>query len=361
MNKQTKVTDEIKERARTLREGGASYGEIGKELGISPSTAHKLVSPNVSDEKEEAPKAQFLDVEGRFLALLQRYGIKDPERIVDYLSSVSENSYTDLEGLRRGLGEQGVPSGKQLPIVRHWGAQEKLPIPERLLAESESTAITTSKEGKQRYSVMGMQICLDPAGPYDNVIDAQRELGLRLQQTQQSGGDNEVKELRQSFEALRAEMANRESAALREQIQSVKEGFQNQIKVLTDAIGAKTTEESKFGVMSKGLEGVLGEIKGIRGDAKPVVEMFLMRGMPPPARRSKEEIARFASGLSKGIRKAELAQKQAAALAGGEPLSQAEEEELQELNRISAAFIEKQAPAPAPLPPPLPPIPRTFE
>jgi len=85
------TTNEVESKAREMREAGASFGSIAKELGMSKSKAYRITKDikGGTAASGEAPGESkgYLDSEARFAQLLGDYGIKDARRIVAYASS----------------------------------------------------------------------------------------------------------------------------------------------------------------------------------------------------------------------------------------------------------------------------------
>lgn len=195
----TTLSSEVLQKARGLRDGGMSWSQLSKETGVPKSTLQRAL-------KEEPVEVEegFLDTESRFLSLLKSYRVSDPERIVNYLSTMGTDIYASPQALKRGLTEQGVPGGKALPIVRHWGQIEQLPIPQEMTAE-----------GPRRYSIIGGQPVADPDGELTWPQSLQL---LELQGQRRPQGDEETKALREQIADLSRRLDEMREQRLRDEI-----------------------------------------------------------------------------------------------------------------------------------------------
>lgn len=255
MAKGTKVTEELKERAIELRAEGKSYAEIGKELGIGSSTAFR-VSQHIKPT-EEVEKPQFLDNESRFLELLKSYGIKDAARIVSYISSQGETAYTNLAILKRCLIEQGVPSGKVAPVLRHHAAIEQIPVPERLAAELAPEA-PARQSSVRRFCIINNLPVPDPEGDY-TFNEALRVIG-----TKSSSGDDDTKSLLAGIYKKLTDPEGSGLSALKDEIRAMREErVRGEIAVVATSLqglrseltAIKNSQQSKseYDIMDRGL------------------------------------------------------------------------------------------------------------
>jgi hypothetical protein len=180
-------------------------------------------------------------------------------------------------------------------LLSMWASAIGKPIPQKVAEATTpaSTITTTSKEAKH-YSVFGQQIVIDAAGPYDSVIDAQRELALRLQPAQQPGDSEGIRVLTEEVKSLREAQASQQFTMLKDLISAVNS------KV--DMISGDRKEASRFGVLQTGVDRVGTELSGWRSDIKSLVPQVL--NQVTIRRRTEQEKARFNQGLDKGIQRA---------------------------------------------------------
>jgi hypothetical protein len=175
-----------------------------------------------------------------------------------------------------------------------WAAAIGKPLPAKV-AEVITPATTTttmgSKEAKH-YSVFGQQIVIDPSGPYDSVIDAQRELALRLQPAQPAGGSQEMTTIREELKTIREVMVSQQFNVLKEGLATTNQRLDN--------LGREKGEASRFGVLQTGVDRVGTELSGWRSDIKSLVPQFLARGQTIK-RRTEQEKERFSQGLDGAI------------------------------------------------------------
>lgn len=345
--------DEQRGKALSLKAQGESLAQIGKELGVSKSSVSRLLGEG-KPPKEPSVDETFMDGESRFSKLLRDYGLtKEAGRICSYISSQGEGVYTNLQAIRRCLVEQGVAAGRIPAIVRHWAAQERQSIPsdlERDLITEMPIPKPVRQEQPDRWSLIGDTPARDPENGQYNWLQCLQLLEARKQPvpSQSSPGSdivtivlNQLKESNVQNQQLLQAMLDQRFSTLEQRI---------------SAASQDRRESSKIDVMASGLEGILGEARGIRADVKGVALMQLAKGeaLPPP--RSPQQNQAFAKGMEVAVRRQELTQRQAANLwAGGQPLTKDEEEELREI-----VLRAQQRPAARPPTPPPSPV-RIFE
>lgn len=175
--------------------GAVSHATRGIKKPSKPKTKVAVPEP----EKETlsiSPSQVFLDAEAKFNQLLKEYGIKDSSRIVAYASAQGENVYSRLELLKRCLVDQGVAPGKVRAIIKHWAAQEGIPLPERLAGEipeqSQSAPV-------RKFSIINDTLMPDAEGEY-TFNEALRLISAKSSTSQ---GGSELKELRTEVATLR--------------------------------------------------------------------------------------------------------------------------------------------------------------
>ena len=244
------TTNEVESKAREMREAGASYGSIAKELGMSKSKAYRITKDIKAGEEPVGGKG-YLDAEARFAQLLSDYGIKDAHRVVSYASTQGEDVYSNLETLKRCLVDQGVAPGKTAALIRHWGAQEGLPVPPRLAAEL-GPDVPSAKQ-PDRWSLIGKQPIRDPDGQY-SFLQA-------LQLLQASGsGDDDTKSLLAGIYKKLSEGETGGLAALKDEVRQLRE----------DRVKAE------IAVVATSLQGVRAELVAIKSESRGKSEYDIM-------------------------------------------------------------------------------------
>lgn len=337
----TPITDELRQKARELRVGGASYSDIAKELGIASSTAYKIAGDVLPPESEEV---EFLDSESRLLRLLKSYNLKNPETVVAYISTQGEGIYSDLAGLKRCLVDQGVPVGRVGALIRHYAGQEGITIPHALESELATESQTTPLPS-QRFSLVGGHIVADPSGlPY---LQCLQELEVRLNAQAKPSGDSEaLRELKQEMKQLREDTTKQQISSLQQQLQMQAQAHADQMRELTDRLDREKVGRTEMDIIQSVADGVLGEGKAWRTLAeKAVVEGNRLPAMKTPQERDSRKI-RYRGAIQ--------ADKEMDAL--GRKIFFGEEMSAEMQQRIYSHKHPGMKP-----PSPLPPAPQTFE
>lgn len=115
--------------------------------------------------------------------------------------------------------------------------------------------------------------------------------------------NSQLQTLAQSIETLREELHNQQLTHIQEQNQAVTGQLTDKITRLEQELhnAVQTRQvDSKFGLMSKGLDGILGELGGARRDIKEVLPGLTGRGVQQTA-RTPEEKAKFDQGIDEAI------------------------------------------------------------
>lgn len=281
----TPLTDELKQKARELRAGGASYEEIGKELGIASSTAFKIAGDVLPPESEEV---EFLDSESRLLRLLRSYNVKNPETVVAYVSTQGEGIYSDLAGIKRCLIDQGVPVGRVGALIRHYAGQENIPVPHALESELAIETSATSVS-PQRFSLIGGRIVADPNGlPYIQVL---QELEIRLNAQVKPAGDSEgLKEIRQEIKEMREAQTQAQIQALQSQLQAQAQASANQLRELTDRLDKEKVGRTEMDIIASVADGAMSEAKAWRTTLKEgIIDGGKLPQMKTPGQREERK------------------------------------------------------------------------
>ncbi|GAI59712.1 unnamed protein product [marine sediment metagenome] len=170
--------EELQAKARELRSQGMGFGSIGKELGIPKSKAYKL-----AHDAEATPggEAGFLDVIDRFQQVLTDYGVKDVQRVSEYVASQAADIFNSPQALRRALIDQMISPAKALSLTKMWASVEGLNIPQEMAAE----AVGETGARQDRWSLIGSIPTRDLDGPYTWLQCLQL-----LQASQQPQGEN---------------------------------------------------------------------------------------------------------------------------------------------------------------------------
>ncbi|GAI64983.1 unnamed protein product, partial [marine sediment metagenome] len=150
--------EELQAKARELRSQGMGFGSIGKELGIPKSKAYKL-----AHDAEATPggEAGFLDVIDRFQQVLTDYGVKDVQRVSEYVASQAADIFSNPKALRRALIDQMISPAKALSLTKMWASVEGLNIPPEMAEEAGETGARQDK-----WSLIGSTPTRDSDGPY---------------------------------------------------------------------------------------------------------------------------------------------------------------------------------------------------
>jgi hypothetical protein len=288
---EVEMTDEeMKEKALQLKAEGKTLAEIAKELDTNKTKVHRLLASVQPPE----PEVTYLDVEDRFAKVLRLYSVKDKEipRIIDYISAQGENAYRDFDILRRCLVEQDVRQVKVGTLLRHWADREHLEFPEALARELEvSSQSPASKAQPDKWIILNNQPVPDKDGPYSfnqalQVIQSQN-------QGKSSGGNDLVNLL-----ISRMDKSDDRVEKLLDVITDQRfSNLQQQLQTVTQS----QSEITKYGVLKGWGDGLLGELRGIRSDAKPLIETAVKAGLPMPRPKSPEERAKISAAGKEAI------------------------------------------------------------
>ena len=267
----TKTLSDLKKKGSVTHEGGV-YKVAAEGTEKPPAQV-----PLPSDFDEFTKIGESIGITGDFLENISTFVFRTDPYSIEAVLSALQSLHLRPDTIARWTTMWAAAIGKPLPAK---------------VAEVITPATTTmvSKEAKH-YSVFGNQIVIDPSGPYDTVIDAQRELALRLQPAQQPG-DSEIRVLTEEVKSLREAQASQQFTMLKDLISAVNS------KV--DMISGDKKEASRFGVLQTGVDGVKNELSGWRSDIKTLVPQFLAQGATVK-RRTEQEKQRFSEGLDKGI------------------------------------------------------------
>lgn len=275
------MNEELRARARELRSQGMGFSSIGKELGISKTSAYKLASDVEVIVKPEG-EAGFLDVIDRFQRLLRDYGIKDVERVSDYVASQAADIFTSPQALRRALVDQMISPAKALSLTKMWASSEGLAIPQEMRVE---TVGETGAREPDKWSLIGGNPTRDPDGQLTWLQCLQL-----LQAGQQPQGDNGgLKELRQEIASMRDQLQEERMKALTGQIATVAAS----VASLNEKLAGGLTGRTEIDILHEVATGGLGELHELRSDVKGW--LFQSQVLPPPksAEERKERTAKL--------------------------------------------------------------------
>lgn len=257
------------------------------QLGQHVQRAHKKgeIKPAGSEEVEG-----FLDNEARFLSLLKSYGIKSPspETVVSYCSSQGEGIYGNLERLRRCLVEQGVPSGKVGPILKHWAAIEQLPLPEKLAAEMEipNQPPAPKLQDIDRWSIVAGAPVRDPSGQFTWIQALQYlEVQAKAQAAQSPPPqrDETVNMLLQQNQEILKRMDDNRWGTVADTFSSMRQ----EIKDIRD----DRRETNRFSVVNDLGKELFTELRGGRADLRTLAQVAIERGQRPMTPEEKTRLA----------------------------------------------------------------------
>ncbi|MBA7524437.1 hypothetical protein ES705_16575 [subsurface metagenome] len=263
---------ETQVKARELRSQGMGFGSIGKELGISKSKAYSLASDEEVIVKTEG-EAGFIDVIDRFQHLLRDYGVKDLQRVSEYVASQAADIFSDPQALRRALVDQMISPAKALSLTKMWASVEGLNIPQEMMVEAVGE---TGARQPDKWSLIGSTPTRDPDGPYTWLQCLQL-----LQASQQPQGENGgLKELRQEISSVRDELREERTKALTGQIATVAE----KVTALNERLDHGLTGRTEMDILHEVATQGFGELHGLRGDVK----VWLQSENLPPAKSTEE-------------------------------------------------------------------------
>jgi len=274
---------------------------------------YMLTEDGITASQAEAPEVvQFLDVEGRFGALLSSYGIKETKRIVSYISSVGDNVYSDLDSLKRCLIEQGIASGRVGPIVRHWAAIEQLQLPETLAAEISPGSPATRQP--QRWTVLDGRPILDEEGEYATFTQALKVAQMERQPVA-AGGNDEIKELKQEFAGFREALVNQQMAGLESRLREQGEEHRRQLDDILAKMQTDRSTRNEIDILASIVDGAKVEGAAWRSTIK---ETLVNQGLPQPKtpEQRQERITKYKAAVETDRRIDALAKN----LFFGEPL-----------------------------------------
>lgn len=268
----TKIDDEIRASVKQFRDQGKSEREIAKELQISKTSVHDILTGTVHPGKppgsgKSRPGAgsprlratsEFFDAQKRMDSLIGSYGIADAGRIVEYISSVP-GAYEDPELLRKSLGDQLVAPGRVDAIVKHWARLEGLQVPTLPGNDPDSSQWDIENTGGVWRPIR------DPSGPYnfDQARSVSRDMNNR--QPGNDGQNNEVKELRAELERRDKEELKAEIASLRSEIAASRQPTTSTGRTSLDLMSEGLTKIERVGQgVGTELSRLFSELRGER-------------------------------------------------------------------------------------------------
>ncbi len=102
---------------------------------------------------------EYTDTQLQFLELIKKYPVKNPETVVDYVSSQGETVLEEPSELAQALSECEITPVRRRQILKHWFANQGVDVPEPILKQAamstENKAIVADKEARkdEKYSV----------------------------------------------------------------------------------------------------------------------------------------------------------------------------------------------------------------
>ncbi len=104
-------------------------------------------------------KVEYTDTQLQFLDLIKKYPVKNPETVVDYVTSQGETVLEEPSELAQALSECEITPVRRRQILKHWFASQGVDVPEPILKQAtmstENKAIVAERETKkeEKYSV----------------------------------------------------------------------------------------------------------------------------------------------------------------------------------------------------------------
>jgi len=83
--------------------------------------------------EEENRAAQYTDIQLQFLELVKKYPVKNPETVVDYITSQEGTVLEDPEKLAVALSECEITPVRRRQILKHWFAEKGIEVAPELL------------------------------------------------------------------------------------------------------------------------------------------------------------------------------------------------------------------------------------
>lgn len=112
---------------------------------------------------EENRAEQYTDIQLQFLNLLKKYPVKNPETVVDYVTSQDETVLEDPEKLAQALSECEISPVRRRQVLKHWFADKGVEVTPELLKkvtlplerrkEVEEAEAAEREDKKAKYSV----------------------------------------------------------------------------------------------------------------------------------------------------------------------------------------------------------------
>lgn len=112
---------------------------------------------------EEDRSEQYTDIQLQFLELLKKYPVKNPETVVDYVTSQGETVLEDPEKLAQALSECEISPVRRRQVLKHWFAEkgvevtpellQKVTLPPERKKEVEEKEAAERESKKAKYSV----------------------------------------------------------------------------------------------------------------------------------------------------------------------------------------------------------------
>ncbi len=292
------IANDVKRRWIKLYSQSLPGKEIPAELKTKMETGTE--EEKVATGKEPPRARRFNVIEGQILA--------DPE-----------GEYTFSMAVQKAMVEKGASSNQAAEMATTFAKMNtdtmNLLIP--LLTKdpegkSSQTAEMMATFAKMNSDTLNMIIPLLNKDPEGSTV-------TQLLLTQMSDLQKEVRapqgasEATQQIQALSQQITEMRDTLHSEQLARIQEQNQAQIKELTSYIGRLDARiqassqgkevESKIGLLSKALEAGKEELKGIRGDLKPLAQTFV-EGRVAPGEKTAVQKRVFSEGIDKGIERA---------------------------------------------------------
>lgn len=258
------------------------YAQNLPDKEIPPELKAKLemgTEAEIITEKDTSPRAK-------------RFNVINGQIMAD-----SEGEYTFSMALQKAMVEKGASSNQGAEIAATFAKMNSdtlntlIPIITREPPKTDNTMIQVLQQRIEQLADDKHKVEMDS-------LRAEMRSGQKPQESSQ-----EIQALSKQIDNYREQLHNEQLTRIQDQNQAQVKELTDSLKRLEQRIAAATEgkeAQSKIGLMSKGLETVADELKGVRADIKPLAQS-LLEGKTAPSVRTATEKAAFGAGLDKGI------------------------------------------------------------
>lgn len=259
----------------------------------------RKISEELSKKLEVEPEGEKIAVKTEEPPIAKRFNVFNGKVVAD-----PEGEYNFSMAMQKAMVEGGASSSQASEVATTFAkmSQETLTTILPLLTKEPPAQDNTIIQGMQQR--------------IEQLADAKHDAEMESLRAEMRSGqrppeaDQQIQALSQQITEMRETMHNEQLARIQEQNQNSINALIAEMGKLREQVAAGAqgkAAESKIGLMSETVKGLLGEAKGAREDIKSMApEILGGRGTSPRNRTTKEK-AEFGTGLDKGIERARAA------------------------------------------------------